>query len=47
MKECIMQVSGKTKIRNGLLFLEFTKKNGDEIYQVRFIANNHIIAQYL
>jgi len=37
----------KSKSTQWFAFFRIYKKNGEEIYQVRFIANNHTIAQYL
>ena len=37
----------KNKNTQWFAFFRIYKKNGEEIYQIRYIANNHTIAQYL
>ena len=37
----------KSKHTHWYVFFRVYKKNGEDIYQVRYIANNHTIAQYL
>jgi hypothetical protein len=37
----------KNKRTQWYVFFRVYKKNGEDIYQVRYIANNHVIAQYL
>ena len=37
----------KSKHTQWYVFFRVYKKNGEDIYQVRYIANNHTIAQYL
>ena len=37
----------KSKRTTWYVFFKTYKQNGEEIYLVRYIANNHIIAQYL
>jgi len=37
----------KNKHTHWYVFFRVYWENGEEIYQVRYIANNHIIAQYL
>ena len=37
----------KSKRTEWYVFFRMYKKNGEEIYQVRYIGNNHTIAQYL
>ena len=37
----------KSKRTHWYVFFRVYKKNGEDIYQVRYIANNHTVAQYL
>jgi len=37
----------KNKITHWYVFFQTTLKGGETIYKVRYIANNHVIAQYL
>ena len=37
----------KSKHTTWYVFFKTYKENGEEIYLVRYIANNHVIAQYL
>ena len=37
----------KNKHTQWYVFFRVYKKNGEDIYQVRYIANNHTVAQYL
>jgi hypothetical protein len=37
----------KNKYTFWYVFFRVYRKNGEDIYQVRYIANNHVIAQYL
>jgi len=37
----------KNKNTQWFAFFRIYKKNGEEIFQVRYIANNHTVAQYL
>jgi hypothetical protein len=37
----------KNKRTQWYVFFRMYKENGEDIYQVRYISNNHVIAQYL
>jgi len=37
----------KNKRTTWYAFFRIYKKNGENVYQIRYIANNHIVAQYL
>jgi len=37
----------KNKRTQWYVFFRMYKKNGEDIYQIRYISNNHVIAQYL
>ena len=37
----------KSKHTQWYVFFKVYKKDGEDIYQVRYIANNHTVAQYL
>jgi hypothetical protein len=37
----------ESKNTHWYVFFRVYKKNGEDIYQVRYIANNHTVAQYL
>jgi len=37
----------KSKHTHWYVFFRVYKKNGEDIYQVRYIANNHTVAQYM
>jgi len=37
----------KNKNTHWYVFFEITQSNGETIYKVRYISNNHVIAQYL
>ena len=37
----------KNKNTHWYVFFRIYKKNGEDIYQIRYISNNHVIAQYL
>ena len=44
MKYIVIRKNRKT---HWYIFFKTTQKNGETIYKVRYIANNHVIAQYL
>ena len=37
----------KSKNTHWYIFFKTTQKEGETIYKVRFVSNNHVIAQYL
>ena len=37
----------KNKRTHWYIFFKTTQKDGETIYKVRYVANNHVIAQYL
>ena len=46
-KDMEYAVFKKSKHTHWYIFFRVYKKGEEEIYQVRYIANNHVIAQYL
>ena len=44
-----MEYAGFRKNKNTMWYVFFTRywENGEEIYLIRYISNNHMIAQYL
>jgi hypothetical protein len=46
-KEMKYIVVKKNKNTHWYAFFEITQTNGEIIYKVRYISNNHVIAQYL
>jgi len=46
-KDMYYAVFRKSKNTQWYVFFRMYKENGEVIYQVRYISNNHVIAQYL
>ena len=46
-KDMEYAVFKKNKHTSWYVFFRVYRKNGEEIYQVRYITNNHVMAQYL
>jgi len=46
-KDMEYAVFKKNKQTSWYVFFRVYRENGNEVYQVRYITNNHVIAQYL